>query len=139
MVYKNTSEELLIVSWRICPSYCHTFLQIIYSAGFRNYNCKMVCLRRSLALAALSLAPVTRALPAINDVFSRAQSPTDLCGDYDYIILENSPWIVYNMLYNAAQMVGTQCTNYDGITTSDSGTKEVLWSSVTDIDYVEST
>ena len=43
------------------------------------------------------------------------------------------------MLYNAAQMVGTQCTNYAGVTTSDGGTKEVLWSSVTDIDYVEST
>jgi hypothetical protein len=43
------------------------------------------------------------------------------------------------MLYNAAQMVGTQCTNYDGVTTSDNGTKEVLWSSVANIDYVEST
>ncbi|GFF55878.1 hypothetical protein CNMCM6936_002302 [Aspergillus lentulus] len=99
----------------------------------------MVCFRRSLALAALLLAHVICALPAVNDVVDRAQSPTALCGDYDYIILQNSPWIVYNMLYNAAQMVGTQCTNYAGVTTSDGGTKEVLWSSVTDIDYVEST
>ncbi|GFF52802.1 xyloglucan-specific endo-beta-1,4-glucanase A [Aspergillus lentulus] len=101
----------------------------------------MVCFRRSLALAALLLAHVIGALPAVNrlDVVDRAQSPTALCGDYDYIILQNSPWIVYNMLYNAAQMVGMQCTSYAGVTTSDGGTKEVLWSSVTDIDYVEST
>ncbi|RHZ61808.1 uncharacterized protein CDV56_106939 [Aspergillus thermomutatus] len=96
----------------------------------------MVFFRRCLALAALSLS---HAAFALHDLSTRAQSPTNLCGDYDYMILANSPWIVYNMLYNAAQMVGTQCTTYEGVTTSDSGTKEVLWSSVTNIDYVEST
>lgn len=99
----------------------------------------MVFFRQSLALAALFLAHAASALPALNELSSRAQSPADLCGDYANLILPNTPWIVYNMLYNAAQIVGTQCTNYDGVTTSENGTEEVLWSSVTNIDYVEST
>ena len=43
------------------------------------------------------------------------------------------------MLYNAAEMVGTQCTYYEHIATSSSGTQEVLWNSETDIEYVAST
>lgn len=99
----------------------------------------MVFFRQSLALAALFLTNAASALPALNDLSSRAQSPTDLCGDQANLILPNTPWIVYNMLYNAARMVGTQCTNYDGLTSSANGAKEVLWSSVANIDYVEST
>lgn len=99
----------------------------------------MVFFKQSLALGALFLTHAASAIPALNDLSSRAKSSADLCGDYDNLILPNTPWIVYNMLYNAAQMIGTQCTNYDAVTTSDNGTKEVLWSSVTNIDYVEST
>ena len=88
------------------------------------------------ALAALSFSASALALPALS---SRAQAASEHCGDYDYVILQDTPWIVYNMLYNANQIVGTQCTNYDQVTTSDSGTKEVVWSSVTGIEYVEST
>lgn len=94
--------------------------------------------KQLLVLAALPLSQTAFALPSLNNIFSRAQASTNLCGDYDNLILPNTPWIVYNMLYNAAQIVGTQCTNYDG-TTSVNDTNEVLWSSVTDIDYVEST
>lgn len=90
----------------------------------------------SRALAALSFSASALALPALS---SRAQAASEHCGDYDYVILQDTPWIVYNMLYNANQIVGTQCTNYDQVTTSNSGTKEVIWSSVTDIEYVEST
>ncbi|CAG8192190.1 unnamed protein product [Penicillium salamii] len=95
--------------------------------------------KQSLALAALSLSPAASALPTLSDLASRAVSSTQLCGDYANLILPDTPWIVYNMLYNAAQIVGTQCTNYGQVTTSKAGTKEVEWSSVTDIDYVEST
>ncbi|CRL27526.1 Glycoside hydrolase, family 12 [Penicillium camemberti] len=99
----------------------------------------MLFFRQSLPLAALFFTHAASAIPSLGDLSSRAQSSADLCGDYANLILPNTPWIVYNMLYNAAQMVGTQCTNYDAVTTSDNGTKEVLWSSVTNIDYVEST
>ena len=83
----------------------------------------------SFALAAFSFSTPISAL----------QSPIDLCGDYDYIILQDSPWIVYNMLYNADVTVGTQCTYYDHMTTSSSGVAEVVWDSITNIEFVEST
>ncbi|CAI7618535.1 unnamed protein product [Penicillium bialowiezense] len=98
----------------------------------------MYSFKQLIVLAALPLAQNAFALPSLSGLLSRAQASTNLCGDYDNLILSNTPWIVYNMLYNAAQIVGTQCTNYEG-TTSVNGTNEVLWSSVTDIDYVEST
>ncbi|RAH45306.1 putative endoglucanase-1 precursor [Aspergillus brunneoviolaceus CBS 621.78] len=91
----------------------------------------------SATLAPLFLSSAL-ALPAVSRR-AAAQSATTLCGDYDYIILQDTPWIVYNMLYNAAETVGTQCTGYDSQTTSANGTKEVVWSSVTDIEYVEAT
>jgi hypothetical protein len=95
--------------------------------------------RNFLALAALSSIRPVLALPAFSQLVPRAQASIDLCGDYDYIILQNSPWIVYNMLYNAPKMVGTQCTYYDKMATSSNGTQEVLWNSETNIEYIEST
>lgn len=95
------------------------------------------------ALALGALAAPTVALPrgthSHATASSTTQSPTNLCGDTDYLILNNTPWIVYNMFYNAAESVGTQCTYYDSQTTSSSGTAEVIWSAATDIEYVEST
>jgi hypothetical protein len=95
--------------------------------------------RGLLALAALSSTVPVLALPTFSQLAPRAQASIDLCGDYDYIILQDSPWIVYNMLYNAAQMVGTQCTYYDHMTTTSSGTQEILWNSETAIGNVSST
>lgn len=69
---------------------------------------------------------------------STTQAATNLCGDYDYIVLQNTPWIVYNMLYNADKIVGSQCTGYQK-TVTDSNTQKVFWNSATDIEYVEST
>lgn len=83
----------------------------------------MLFFRQSLPLAALFFTHAASAIPSLGDLSSRAQSSADLCGDYANLILPNTPWIVYNMLYNAAQMVGTQCTNYDAVTTSDNGTR----------------
>jgi len=91
---------------------------------------------KALVFGALAVHAV--ALPC-GIMTSRAESSTDLCGNNDYIILNGTPWIVYNMFYNAARSVGTQCTNYDSQTTSVTGTKEVIWSSVTNIENVEST
>ena len=88
-------------------------------------------------LVPLLLSSSALALPTLTT--RTTQASTELCGDYDYIILQDSPWIVYNMLYNADEIVGTQCTDYGEMTTSTNGTKEVVWSSVTDIEYVEST
>lgn len=94
-------------------------------------------MRKAAALVAFSSAASVLAYPHLN---TRAiQGSTDLCGDYDFIILNNSPWIVYNMLYNANQIVGSQCTYYDKMITGSDGTAEVKWNSETDIAYVEST
>lgn len=95
--------------------------------------------RGLLALAALSSTVPVLALPAFSQLAPRAQVSIDLCGDYDYIVLQESPWIVYNMLYNAAEMVGTQCTYYGHMTTTSSGTQDVLWNSETAIEYMAST
>lgn len=94
-------------------------------------------IRNTAALVALTSAAGVLARPHFS---TRAtQASTDLCGDYDYLILNNSPWIVYNMLYNANQIVGSQCTYYDSMITGSDGTAEVKWNSETDITYVEST
>ncbi|CCD49289.1 glycoside hydrolase family 12 protein [Botrytis cinerea T4] len=94
-------------------------------------------IRNTAALVALTSAASVLARPHFS---TRAtQASTDLCGDYDYLILNNSPWIVYNMLYNAKQIVGSQCTYYDSMITGSDGTAQVKWNSETDITYVEST
>ncbi|QSZ32436.1 hypothetical protein DSL72_002010 [Monilinia vaccinii-corymbosi] len=94
-------------------------------------------IRNAAALVALSSAVSVLALPQLN---TRAtQASKDLCGDRESIILENSPWIVFNMLYNKKYMQGSQCTYYDQIVTGSDGTKEVKWNSETDITYVKST
>ncbi|KAM0314012.1 hypothetical protein ACHAO8_004966 [Botrytis cinerea] len=94
-------------------------------------------IRNTAALVALTSAASVLARPHFS---TRAtQASADLCGDYDYLILNNSPWIVYNMLYNAKQIVGSQCTYYDSMITGSDGTAEVKWNSETDITYVEST
>lgn len=96
----------------------------------------MVFLRDAVALAALGLATSVFGLPT--ELTSRADS-VNLCGVQDNKILMGTPWIVYNMLYNKDQMEGTQCTGYDSISTSSSGTQQVHWNSKTDVDYVKAT
>ena len=72
-------------------------------------------------------------------MLATTQPSTDICGNNQYIILNDAPWIVYNMLYNAAVTVGTQCTCYDHVDTPTGSNQEVVWSSITNIDYVQST
>lgn len=64
---------------------------------------------------------------------------TEQCGNDDRLILPGMPWTVANSMYNADQMVGQQCTNFDGILQTIEGEKEVKWTSVTDVELVEET
>ncbi|KAK6072472.1 family 12 glycoside hydrolase [Seiridium cupressi] len=64
---------------------------------------------------------------------------TQQCGDNDRLILPGMPWTVANSMYNADQMVGSQCTNFNGILQAADDIKEVSWTSVTDIELVDST
>lgn len=91
----------------------------------------------TLALAAspATAFPRRRSSPSTTS----AVAAQDLCGNNGNLILPNTPWIVYNMLYNAAQTVGTQCTAYDSQVTAADGTKQVKWSSETNIDLVQGT
>lgn len=94
------------------------------------------------ALLSLALAAPILALPApqpmiISDTIK--QKATSLCGVSESVVLTDTPWIVFNMMYNQALTVGTQCTNYDHVTTDMSGDKQITWSAVSNIDYVQST
>lgn len=95
----------------------------------------MLTLNSQTLVSILAVLPATFAWPT---VFPRAQAATDLCGTEDYLILDSTPWIVYNMLYNADEIVGTQCTGYKSTSTS-SDTQKLDWTSTTEIKYVEST
>lgn len=64
---------------------------------------------------------------------------TQQCGNDDRLVLPGMPWTVANSMYNADQMVGSQCTNFEGILEATDGTREVQWNSVTDIELVDST
>lgn len=93
----------------------------------------------ALAVPAVFAAPssMVRKSQIINT--SAKQAATDLCGTADNLVLSDTPWIVYNMWYAAASSVGTQCTRYDHVETPATGNKEIVWSSETNIEYVEAT
>ncbi|KAI1181350.1 glycoside hydrolase family 12 protein [Nemania sp. FL0916] len=67
------------------------------------------------------------------------QPPKQQCGNNDRLLLPGEPWTVANSMYNANQMVGKQCTNYEGILQAADGTKVVKYTSVTDVQLVDST
>ncbi|TRX95037.1 hypothetical protein FHL15_004122 [Xylaria flabelliformis] len=64
---------------------------------------------------------------------------TQQCGNDDRLILPGMPWTVANSMYNADQMVGKQCTNFGGILQTAEGTKQVKYTSVTDVELVDAT
>ncbi|CZR58830.1 related to endoglucanase I precursor [Phialocephala subalpina] len=103
-------------------------------------------LQLSQVASILALLQLSSSAALSRPAFSRASTSTALaasehCGDYDYVILSGTPWIVYNMLYNAHMTVGTHApiSNPFKRPTLATGNPEVVWSSVTDIEYVEST
>lgn len=94
-------------------------------------------------LLSLALAAPLLALPAPQPgmVISNTgkQKATSLCGVSDSVVLTDTPWIVFNMMYNQALTVGKQCINYDSVSTGTDGTKKIKWSAVSTIDYVKKT
>ncbi|KAF4542113.1 Family 12 glycoside hydrolase protein [Lasiodiplodia theobromae] len=97
----------------------------------------MPSLKSSSIQAMLALAASTSALPTLQ---KRAQAAENLCGmPDDSLILTGTPWIVYNMMYNSAQIEGSACTGYVGTTTDANGNPAVKWNSTWNIEYVQST
>lgn len=90
-------------------------------------------------------ASATSAARSMNELLSDAtkvaDSPaaTSMCGDADRKILPGYPWTVSNAMYNAGQMVGQQCTNYEDLVETADGTQHVRYRSVTDIERVGDT
>lgn len=91
----------------------------------------------SLALVAPILALPAPQPMVITD--TTKQKATSLCGVSDSIVLTDTPWIVFNMMYNQALTVGTQCTNYKNVATGSDDSQMINWSAVSNIDYVKST
>lgn len=92
----------------------------------------------SSVVASSSAVAASRVVATAADTAS-GPAATDICDATGYMILSGTPWIVDNMFYDSAGSVGTQCTNYQSQTTDAAGNPAVVWSSVTDIEYVEST
>ncbi|RYP32779.1 hypothetical protein DL767_005027 [Monosporascus sp. MG133] len=83
----------------------------------------------------------TAPLSPAGDATAVADGPaaTHLCGNSDRKIMPGYPWTVSNAMYNADLMVGRQCTNYESVLEAPDGTKQVRYTSVTDIQRLEDT
>ena len=93
-------------------------------------------------LLSLALVAPILALPALQPIVisdTTKQKAKSLCGVSDSVVLTDTPWIVFNMMYNQALTVGTQCTKYDHVATGSDGNKKTTWSAVSNTDYVQST
>ena len=100
----------------------------------------MICFgKTSFVWVAFNILTLTNALPRPQQAGGSTGTPESLCGDNNYDILAGTPWIVDNLVYNADQMVGTQCTNFENVQTPAGQNKQIVWSSVANIEYVEST
>lgn len=101
----------------------------------------MVFSKSPTVQAMLALSASASAFPTVSTFSRRAtQAATDLCGmPDDYLILSGTPWIVYNMMYNSQDVVGTSCTGYQSHGTNSDGNPAVTWNSTWNIEYVEST
>ncbi|KAH6660985.1 concanavalin A-like lectin/glucanase domain-containing protein [Truncatella angustata] len=100
------------------------------------------------AVTSTTASPVSSTSEATQvaaDAYSQATqvsykvAATEQCGNNDVLALPGMPWVVANSMYNAGQMVGSQCTNFAGVLQATDGTKEVQWNSITDIAFVDST
>lgn len=78
----------------------------------------------------------------MSDATAIASSPeaTSMCGNADRKIMPGFPWTVSNAMYNAGQMSGQQCTNYEEVVETSGGTQQMVrYESVTDIEQVDAT
>jgi hypothetical protein len=139
---------VLHFSFRESPYFRSLFRSIVHSLDlifvYLHFSALIMLSSLQLIAALAALAAVPLALTHPSDLRAMTPRQTSLpssnhCGDYDYVILTGTPWIVYNMLYNADLTVGTQCTYYNHVITAADGTQEVVWSSTANIKYVEST
>jgi len=91
------------------------------------------------ALAALTISAT--AMPTFSSIAKRATTAAaNLCGmPDDYLVISGTPWIVYNMMYNSDDIVGSACTGYEGTETGADGNLKINWNSTWNIEYVEST
>jgi xyloglucan-specific endo-beta-1,4-glucanase len=111
----------------------HSFLTLVWfvlCSMLTNYLLPLALIAPILAL------PVPQPM-VISD--TTKQKATSLCGASDSVVLTDTPWIVFNMMYNQALTIGTQCTNYGHVATGSDGNKKITWSAVSNIDYVKST
>ena len=115
-------------------------LSIFYLIFISYHHLQMPSFFRSshLAVAIASILPaLSAALP--QQIIGSTSNPESLCGNNNGDVLLNTPWIVDNLVYNADQMVGTQCTYYDRVETPAGQDEQIVWSSVANIEYVQST
>ncbi|KAI7202939.1 hypothetical protein D0869_12125 [Hortaea werneckii] len=97
--------------------------------------------------AFFALAATSSAMPTFSSLSRRATSYTtsaaaqNLCGTPDdSVILDGTPWIVYNMMYNYQQTEGSVCTGFKELVTGDyDGETKCAWNSTWDITEVDST
>ena len=106
------------------------FLENIHSVYFVHSRCAKMTAILSNAIALVALLSSVAALPQArySNSSTNAYPSTNLCGNDQHIILEGTTWLVANSMYGAASMVGTSCTYYDHMETS-----QVVWSSTTHI------
>lgn len=80
--------------------------------------------------AFFALAATSSALPTLSSILQRSTTAAqDLCGTPDdSSVIDGTPWIVYNMMYNADQIEGSACTGYKGLVTGVDGEQKCSWS-----------
>ncbi|KAL9618978.1 MAG: hypothetical protein Q9160_006372 [Pyrenula sp. 1 TL-2023] len=93
---------------------------------------------RSLSLLSLSLfSSLVTPLPQ-SSITRRA---TNHCGNSDSQIIQSTPWIVFNMLYNSKDLTSSDswCTIFDSVTTTASGAQAIKWGSTSTISPAKDT
>lgn len=94
------------------------------------------------AAAFFALVATSSALPTFSSISTRQSSTPaqDLCGTPDdSVIVDGTPWIVYNMMYNYQQIEGSVCTGFKDLITGVDGEQKCAWNSTWDVSKVDST
>ena len=121
--------------------FCVTVL-LFFAPPFQSPSLRVeMSAKLSNAVALVALLSCVAALPRPQypNPSANSQPSTNLCGNDQHIILEETPWLVANSMYGAGSMVGTSCTYYDHVDTFSGGNARVVWSSTTHIQNLEST
>ena len=87
--------------------------------------------------ALIALAATSSSVLALPALFNRqsSSSPADLCGTpNDSQVVPDTPWIVFNMMYNYQQIKGSVCTGFTGLVMGADGEQKCAWSSTWKMD-----